>query len=70
MGLEKFHFTIGFIVTYIIAIVSILWLFNDNSHEPLIVGLGSVTALAGVAIGIFNHIQEMMRLLPAFEPVP
>jgi len=59
MEIEQSHLKIVFAISYLVAVVSVFWLFSDSGHEPLIVSLTSITAISASAIAIFRHRKEI-----------
>ena len=70
MQLEKNNLNIAFIASYLIAIVSIFWVFKNNTYGPLIVALSSVTALAGSVIAIYIFNKKQVSENTGIKPSP
>ncbi|MGK7935329.1 MAG: hypothetical protein AB4206_05930 [Xenococcaceae cyanobacterium] len=53
--LDKLNLKFAFVLSYIISIVSVLWLFKDGTYAALIASLGSISTLTGSTFFYFKN---------------
>ena len=70
MNIEKPYLAVGFIAAYLISLISVFWLFGDNTLNVLIVCLVSITALAGASVTIFRYQQAQTLNDSTIRPSP
>lgn len=69
MNIEKPFLVVAFIAAYVISLVSVSWLFSDNTFEPFVAALISITALAGAAFEIHRY-QVKTNASATIQPSP
>lgn len=70
MNIENPYLGVSFLVSYVIAIICVFWLFGQSSNEALIASLLAITALGGASFAIFRHQRALMSESSQFQPSP